>query len=460
MAFMKSEENSVMIHKNYIDNPGAVSDLIEDARVHRDVYINQEIFELENEHLFKRTWIYLCHDSQIPNVGDYYSTTIAGEPLFAVRHTDGTVKVLMNRCAHKGAKLVLDVKGNTGKFIKCPYHAWAYDTDGKLLSIPFKKGMENTGFDCCEASHGLSHVDNVKSYRGFVFIRLSGKGIGFEDYFGPVLNSLDNMADRSPSGELEVAGGCLRYMHECNWKMFIENQNDTVHPMVAHASSAYTAERLWREEIESGGQVPDAIRYVVPFGSSYEFFDKGGVRVFENGHCYGGEAGGIHDKYAAALEASRSGYEELMISAYGKERVKEIFGVIRHNTILYPSVMTKCEIQQIRVVRPISASKTLVESWTFNLKGAPKEELIKTQTFSRLINSPFSFVGHDDLSAYESMQEALHASGNVWVDFHRNFKAEEVGPKEIFTNGTSDIYARNEFRAWKKFILEGMLEKN
>lgn len=448
-----------MTSLGYRNKPDAVTALIENDRVHRDVYINQEIFELEQEHLFRKAWLYLCHDSQVPNKGDYYSTEIAGEPLIAVRHDDDSVQVMRNRCAHKGARVVLNQVGNTGSYFRCPYHAWSYNTDGSLRNIPFKKGMECSNFNQCEGASGLSRVQHVKNYRGFIFIRLSDSGISFEDYFGGVLSSLDNMVDRSPEGEVEVAGGCLRYTHDCNWKMFIENQNDTVHPMVAHASSAYTAKRLWKEEIESGGDVPDAVRYVVPFGNSYDFFDKGGVRVFANGHCYGGEAGGIHDNYAAAQEAGNTEYLDKMVAAYGEQRTKEIFGVIRHNTILYPTLMTKCEIQQIRVARPLSADKTLVESWTFRLKGAPEEELRKTQTFSRMINSPFSFVGHDDLSAYEGMQVGLHASGNEWVSFHRNFEPEELQQDERFTNGTSDIYARNEFRAWKKLMLDGMKEQ-
>ena len=70
-------------------------------------------------------------------------------------------------------------------------------------------------------------------------------GPGFHEYFGDSLSSIDNMADRSPEGELEIAGGCLRYLHNCNWKMFVENLNDTMHPMVVHESSAGTAKKLW-----------------------------------------------------------------------------------------------------------------------------------------------------------------------------------------------------------------------
>ena len=81
-----------------------------------------------------------------------------------------------------------------------------------------------------------------------MFVRLAPVGVGFHEFFGESLSSIDNMVDRSPEGRLEVAGGVLRYLHDCNWKMFVENLNDAMHPMVAHESSAGTARRLWEAE--------------------------------------------------------------------------------------------------------------------------------------------------------------------------------------------------------------------
>ena len=95
------------------------------------------------------------------------------------------------------------------------------------------------------------------------------------------------MADRSPEGELEIAGGCLRYLHQCNWKMFVENLNDTMHPMVVHESSAGTAKRMWAGK-PADEPKPMAIEQFVPFMSDYKFFEDMGVRVFDNGHSFSG----------------------------------------------------------------------------------------------------------------------------------------------------------------------------
>ena len=426
----------------YRDDPDALRALVRDDAVHRDVYVSEEVFELEMERLWSRTWIYVGHDSQVPRVGDYATSDVAGRPVMMVRGEDGVVRVVMNRCAHKGAKLVSEPAGNVGKFFRCPYHAWAYDLDGKVRAVPLRSGYEQTGLATSEAAGGLSVVKHAVNYRGFVFCRLSDIGPDFEAYFGASLTSIDNMVDRSPEGRLEVAGGVLRYDHACNWKMFVENLNDTMHPMVAHESSAGTAKKLWADKPEDAPK-PMAIEQFVPFASSYEFFDRMGVRVFDNGHSYTGVHGSIHSKYSQIPE-----YEAAMVGAYGDARAHAILGEVRHNTVYYPSLTIKGAIQAIRIARPISADRTIVESWTFRLVGAPDTLLQRTMMYSRLINAPTSVVGHDDLHCYRAIQQGLHADGNPWVSLHRGYDPAEVGSADLVVNGTYETSMRNQFRAW------------
>lgn len=444
---MKLAEAPAVGTTSYRSNPKeAVSALVRPDRVHRDLYISPEVYALEQEHFFANTWNYVGHDSQVPNAGDYITVEIAGRPLIAVRHEDGSVRVLMNRCAHKGSRLVSQPCGNTGKFFRCPYHAWAYNTDGSIRAIPLRNGYEKTEFSQCEAAQGMAAVKNVAVYRGFIFCKLNDVGPSFEEYFGESLSSIDNMADRSPQGRLEIAGGCLRYMHACNWKMFVENLNDTMHPMVAHESSAGTAKRMWNGKPAEEPK-PMAIEQFVPFMSDYKFFDDMGVRVFDNGHSFSGVKFSIHSKYSTIPE-----YDEAMKATYGEQRAHEILSLTRHNTVYYPSLTIKGAIQTIRVVRPLAADRTLIESWNFRLAGAPDALLQRTCTYNRLINSPFSVVGADDLHAYRGIQAGLHAGGNEWVSLHRDWDPSEVGAKDLTVNGTSEISMRNQYRAWLKYM--------
>jgi benzoate/toluate 1,2-dioxygenase subunit alpha len=428
----------------------AIRKLVREAEVHRDVYVDQELFQLEMEHLFANTWVYVGHDSQAPKAGDFYTTTIGVEPVIMVRHTDGTIKVLRNRCPHKGVKVANETCGNTGKFFRCPYHAWTFRTDGSLLSIPLKKGYDDTGFDRSNAAHGLGAIKNVHNYRGFVFAKINDVGPGFEEFFGESLSSFDNMVDRSPVGKLEVAGGVLRYMHNCNWKMLVDNQTDTCHPMVAHESSAGTTANIWKT-VPPGTPKPMAVEIFLPFMSPYEDFEKMGIRIWENGHGHTGVHKSIHSDYTQA-----AGYFEQMKEAYGEERARAILGENRHNTVYFPNIMIKGPIQLLRLFKPISANKTLVESWTFRLVGAPDMLLERTLMYNRLINAPTSVVGHDDLEMYERAQEGLRSGGNEWVNMYRLYEPGEVDRKNVITNGTNEWVMRNHFRAWSQFMTADM----
>lgn len=436
----------------YTDNAAAVRALVRDTEVHKHLYADPEVFELEMKHLFANTWVYVGHASQVPNKGDYATTTVGTEPVVMVRHTDDSIRVLYNRCPHKGVKVAGEGCGNTGKFFRCPYHAWTFKTDGALLSIPLKKGYDHTGFESCEASQGMAAVGAVQVYRDFVFCRLNAEGESFEDFFGDSLSTVDNMVDRSPEGKLEVAGGVLRYMHHCNWKMLVDNQTDTCHPMVAHESSAGTAVKVWSAAPE-GTPKPMAVELFAPFISPYEFFEKMGIRVWRNGHGHTGVADSIHAAYSPA-----PGYWEQMVAAYGEERAKAILGEVRHNTVYWPNIMVKGPIQTLRIFKPVAVDKTLVESWTFRLVGAPDLLLERTLMYNRLINAPTSVVGHDDLEMYERAQEGLKSRGRDWVNVARLYDPAEAGQVTATTNGTNEWQMRNQFRAWVKYMTQNMKE--
>jgi benzoate/toluate 1,2-dioxygenase subunit alpha len=427
----------------YRHGAAAIRALVRDDAVHRDVYLSPELFDLEMERLWISAWTYVGHESQIPNAGDFYTVNIARQPLLMLRGTDGAVRVLINRCAHKGAKILGAISGNCGKLLRCSYHGWTYTLDGSLRTVPVKSGYADTRFATSEAAQGLTSLANVALYRGFVFARLGPGGVGFEEYFGESLSSIDNLADRSPVGRLEVSGAPLRYMHNSNWKMFIENLNDTMHPMVAHESSAGTARELWQGQ-PADAPKPMVIEQFLPFVSNYEFFDKMGVKIYENGHSYTGVNFSIHSGYSAIPE-----YAAQMEAAYGVERARAILGESRHNTVYYPSLTVKGAIQTIRVVRPLAVDRTLIESFTLRLVGAPPALLERSAMYNRLINAPTSVVGHDDLYCYRAIQEGLASNGNEWVSLQRNYSdRENEGGLPGTHNGTSEVSMRGQFRAW------------
>jgi len=143
-------------------NGGAetVADLVEAGRVHRRVYADPDVFELEMERIFGRAWLFVGHTSQVPNPGDYFTTELGRQPVVMTRHRDGSVNVLFNRCTHRGAKVVNERCGHAAR-MTCLYHGWSYDTDGTLVAAAIYDPTRNEFF---AAERGLGAWLNGKQF--------------------------------------------------------------------------------------------------------------------------------------------------------------------------------------------------------------------------------------------------------------------------------------------------------
>lgn len=428
--------------------PGPVfSELVRPDKVHRDVYTSAQVFEAEREQLFAATWNFVAHGSQLARPGAYVTLDLAGRPLLVLREADGGIGVFYNRCAHKGTKLYTKPCGEAGRTLRCPYHAWTYRLDGSLLSMPLRQEYDGAVVAACEAGQGLSRVGAVAVYRDFVFVRLNPEGLSFEAYFGDALRWIDNMADRSPTGRLQVAGGVIRNTMRCNWKMYLENINDTVHPVSTHESAGRSAKAEWAEQ-PADTPKPLAVEQLLPFASGYDFFTRMDAEVYPNGHSALGAHMSTHTSYAQP-----PGYEAALAAAHGEEKARQILSVAPQNTVLYPSIALKGAPLVMRVIRPLAADRTLIEAWSFRAEDAPDLLLERATSYNRLVFSPMSVVAHDDVHLFESVQQGLQAGGNPWVSLHRGYRADEQPVAAATTcAGTSELLMRNQFQAWATFM--------
>ncbi len=427
-----------------------IAGLVEEKRVHKRVYIDPEVFELEMDRIWGQAWIFIGHESQIPNAGDYFTTNINHKvPVVMVRDKNAAVHVLHNRCGHKGAKIVESRTGNARGAFRCAYHGWTYQHDGQVIKIPNETGYDNTGFDLKDSCNNMQKVAQSASYRGFVFATLSDDAPDLETWMGGAKDCFDNLCDRSPEGEVEVAGGVLRYEHDCNWKYIIENLNDTMHPMVVHQSVVQAAQDYIDTLPPEAAKQKSEAEIILPFGGSYENMEHMGITGFKFGHHYDGGKTSIHADYSVDPE-----YHARMVAAYGEERTREIYSFNTHNTLYYPSLTIKTAVQNIRVVRPVAVDKFIVETWSFRLKGAPDSMLQRTLLYSRLINSVASMVGPDDLECYRRVQQGLESDATQWVEMHRQFGRDEDLGDRIRGGGTSDLDMRTEYAAWRDYMLQ------
>jgi phenylpropionate dioxygenase-like ring-hydroxylating dioxygenase large terminal subunit len=267
-------------------------------------------------------------------------------------------------------------------------------------------------------------------------------------WLGGTTDCFDNLCDRAPEGEVEVAGGVLRYEHDCNWKFILENLNDTMHPMVVHQSVVQSAQAYISSLDTDAVKQKAEAEIILPFGASFENFEESGITGFRYGHHYDGGKTSIHADYSVMPE-----YHQAMIARYGAQRTQEIYAFNTHNTLLYPSLTIKCAVQNIRVIRPVAVDKFIVETWSFRLKGAPDEMLQRTLLYSRLINSSASMVGPDDLEVYRRMQEGLASNASQWVEMHRQYGRDQQLKDRVRGGGTSDLDVRTQYQAWRYYML-------
>ncbi|PYM73235.1 MAG: ribosomal subunit interface protein, partial [Candidatus Rokuibacteriota bacterium] len=156
------------------------------------------------DRIFGRAWLLVGHESQVPKPGAFFTTRMGREPVIVTRHTDGSVRVLVNRCAHRGARVCQAAAGTTREFV-CAYHGWTYGTDGRLCGVPLPQGYERPAAE--SIGGGLAAVPRVDAYRGFVFASLVAHGPTLVEFLGPLRASFDDLVERAPEGEVEVAGG-------------------------------------------------------------------------------------------------------------------------------------------------------------------------------------------------------------------------------------------------------------
>jgi nitrite reductase/ring-hydroxylating ferredoxin subunit len=199
------------------------------------IFSDSAIFELEVERLFARAWLFVGHESELPNPGDYVLRKLVRDSVIFVRGRDGEIRVLLNACRHRGMMVCRTERGNAASF-RCPYHGWVYSNMGDLLGVPALK--EGYGDRLDRAEWGLIPVPKVAQYNGMVFASLSANAPPLEDYLGEMKWYLDIVTGRSDAG-LEVIGAPRRWEINANWKWPADNfVGDSYHTAFVHDAIA------------------------------------------------------------------------------------------------------------------------------------------------------------------------------------------------------------------------------
>lgn len=419
-------------------------ELIRGHQVHRAAYVDPAVFALEQERIFRRVWLYVGHESEVPNAGDYLLTQLGPDEVLLVRTENREIALLHNRCAHRGARVVSSPRGNLRQF-RCPYHAWTYRLDGSLVGVPLADGYAQ------KPDADLTRAARVESYRGFIFGSHAEHGENLVDFLGGLASAFDNMLDRAPAGTVTRFGGALRLEYRGNWKMFMENAVDLVHPGFVHRSSVEAA----RTSASTGGDelAQQGAQMFLANGMPGPQWNIVPLHAFPGGHVY---MGGFYRDGVIAAERNDpvfERYRRLLVERHGEKKTADILAVDRFNNLVWPTLSLNARFAALRRVQPLAADRTVVEVQCFRLDGAPEEMHELTLQFVNLAASPASLVASDDLEIFERCQRGLQDAANDWIDVRRGTLADARQPDgSIMGPGTSELAIRNQLEAWKSYM--------
>ena len=380
-------------------------------RLHRAAFTDAELFDLEMKHIFEGNWIYLAHESQIPNVNDYFTTQIGRQPIVITRNKAGELNALINACSHRGATLCRHKKGNKANFT-CTFHGWTFNNSGKLLKV--KDGTdagypESFNKDC---SHDLKKVARFESYRGFLFGSLNADVQPLTEFLGESTKILDMIVDQSPQG-LEVLRGASTYTFDGNWKLQAENGADGYHVSSVHWNYAATTNH--RKQSEAGDQIK-----AMDAGSWAK--QGGGFYSFDNGHML------LWTKWANPEDSPAFQIRDELVEKFGQARADWMIGHSR-NLCLYPNVYVMDQFgSQIRVLRPIAVDKTEVTIYCIAPKGeADEARARRVRQYEDFFNAT-GMATPDDLEEFRACQQGYQGIALEWNDMCRGATHWVEGP--------------------------------
>jgi phenylpropionate dioxygenase-like ring-hydroxylating dioxygenase large terminal subunit len=208
---------------------------LEQGNISREIFVNEQTYRDELENIFARMWLFVGHESLIPNAGDYFTSRMGEESVILCRDKELKIHVFLNTCRHRGMKVSRYDQGNTPAFT-CPYHAWSYSTDGKLIGVPMYDQLYNGTLDRSQWS--LIEVPRMFNYKGAIFATWDPQAPDFETYLGDAKLHLDYVLDSRDGreGGSEALVGVQKWIIPANWKFGAENfLGDTYHN-VSHRS--------------------------------------------------------------------------------------------------------------------------------------------------------------------------------------------------------------------------------
>lgn len=359
----------------------------------RSYYRDHSVYEHELDRIFGRSWLFVGHESEIPEPGDYVTRQMGGDPVIVARSQAHGVQVMLNSCTHRGTQVCKAAFGNTTTF-RCGYHGWVFGNDGDLKGVPGRRALYGPDFDLSRL--GLRQA-TVETLHGFIFATWNHEGESLEEYLGEFKWYLDALFDFFPGG-LEVYGGVHRVDIRGNWKIHAENfSGDGYHLQVAH--------RTMFELGVMGAQAGTVQGFVVnePHGHSLrsQYLADEGVEETVFGY--------EEDLIGEALKAADPEVRKF------REKTTVVHGLVFPNLLFITTAPQyfgedasgSVAFTQLRILTPIDQHRHEVSYWSLVPKDASEDWKAKSYLYVTRQHGASSYFEADDLENFRRIDAGL-----------------------------------------------------
>lgn len=415
------------------------SEIVQDFRVHRSVYVDPTIFSREMTNIFAATWVFLLHESEVPNPGDFRKVWMGTREFIASRDEDGSLHVFANRCSHRGATVCRDYCGNSDGFT-CPYHGWRYDSKGALYGIPGKTAYGKT-FKKRELN--LARPAQVSNYKGFIFATMNPDAPSLESHLGSAAEYLDDWIAHQGGAENIIVSGTQTFRLGCNWKIIYDNAGDGYHVPFSHKSLLEMTNARY-----GGGDM-----------SYFANADRSNMHLYglDNGHTAIDQRPDMFKVSAWDQQRPQPGREYFEAHVRDNTDPSEVKQVLDSavgaglNLNIFPNLLLIGN--QIQVLQPMNAGATVVHWCATRRRDA--DDVMNAMRMRT--QEDFPVMGEmDDAANFEACQDGLtNSPEDEWVDISRHY---ETGTEVVDEDGrvkalvTSEVHMRTYFAQWRRLM--------
>ncbi len=416
-----------------------LDELVQDTRVNRRIYLENEIFNFEMERIFESNWVFVGHESEVAATGDFKTLTIGTQPAIMTRDENGDIHVLMNRCMHRGSTVCQEERGNSPTF-RCWYHGWTYDLKGELIGVPYADGY-GANFD--RRRFSLLQAARVEQYRGLVFGSLENDVDPLGEYLGNAKHYIDLFMDLSPVGEVEARAGEHKYGYHGNWKFQQENGVDGYHPNFVHqAFFEAQGKELGRKVMGlfTGNSDCDS----KDLGNGHSILDM----TIKNRH---GNQPVRNILRGTTSQSSSETYMASMIRRYGEERTARVFAASNVNLAVFPNLLIIGI--QLRKTIPINVTRTAVHLLPTTLKGVPDEINVARLRAHESFYGSAGGGAPDDVEMFNRCSDGLRVKGAEWLELSRGLEREHRDEEgNIVGHITDETPQRAFYKRWRALM--------